>query len=55
MEVLDELVNALGELLELARQLFGTSAWLTEPLKWEMSGMSGMSGDETPPDHDKTN
>lgn len=36
-EVLKDLVETLEELLDLCRQLFGSSAWLTEPMSQPVS------------------
>jgi hypothetical protein len=33
-EVMEDIVDTLEELLEISRQLFGTSAWLTTQQPW---------------------
>lgn len=45
-EVLEEIVEALERLIEIARALFGTSSWLDEG--GEISGSFGRSGAATP-------
>jgi len=43
-EVLKDLVETLEELLDLCRQLFGSSAWLTEPVS-QVSTQTDASSD----------
>jgi hypothetical protein len=46
-EVMKDIVDALEELLDLSRQLFGTSAWLKTPQPWpEMSVDEAGSGND---------
>ena len=45
-EVLEEMVEALESLIEIARALFGTSSWLDGV--GEISGSFGRSGAATP-------
>ena len=44
-EVMNDIVDTMEELLDLSRQLFGTSAWLTTQQPWpELSVQEETSG-----------
>jgi len=47
-EVMSDMVDTVEELLELCRQLFGTSAWLTHT--WQEMSMHVEEGPGTPGD-----
>jgi len=46
-EVMEGVVDALEELLDLSRQLFGTSAWLTTQQPWSEISVGEEGADES--------